>query len=171
MSPVEPEIYLLAEGAEVPNNPDLPVLIYRKVSLLQGEELAAQFEKIFRSNGWPPAWRYFIYDFAHYHSTAHEVIGVFAGRSLVKLGADKALETWLEAGDVIVIPAGVSHESLQRTTDFCGVGAYPMGQKSDSIRPSVSGKPMAAARIEKLSKPAADPLFGKSGPLQLRWAI
>ena len=69
-----------------PNNPSLPVLIYPGVldapcvaaanTAEARERLASAFEQLFRSNGWPPAWRAGVFDFHHFHSTAHAVRGV-----------------------------------------------------------------------------------------------
>lgn len=36
-------------------------------------------EKVFNVNGWGDAWRNGIYDFVHYHSMTHEVLGVAQG--------------------------------------------------------------------------------------------
>ncbi|MNP22147.1 hypothetical protein D3C76_1148060 [compost metagenome] len=42
----------------VPNKQRLPVLIYPKAIAIMGKDPAAQFEKTFSANGWPPQWRY-----------------------------------------------------------------------------------------------------------------
>ena len=65
-------IHFVDDGA-IPNNPRLPVLIYRGVFDLNSRDPAAQFESLFAKNKWIPQWRNGIYDFHHYHSTAHEV--------------------------------------------------------------------------------------------------
>ncbi|WP_250123845.1 cupin domain-containing protein [Chroococcidiopsis sp. CCMEE 29] len=64
----------------------------------------------------------------HYHSTAHEVLGISRGKAAVRLGGDARGQTFeVRAGDVIIIPAGVAHKNLDSSSDFLVVGAYPLG--------------------------------------------
>jgi uncharacterized protein YjlB len=74
------ESFMLARNGWVPNNDRLPVTVYRAALEGKGEALAARFEALFTEHGWPPDWRDGIYDYHHYHSTAHEALGVFGGR-------------------------------------------------------------------------------------------
>lgn len=162
------EDYYFSETDAIPNNVLLPLLIYRKVISLEGD-VAGRLEKTFQSHGWKPAWRYGIYDFAHYHSTAHEVIGVYRGRANVVFGHDGGIQTWLNPGDVVVIPAGTGHQSIESTKDFHAVGAYPRGQEPDLIKAEPSAKSDAIQRIEKVNLPGEDPLYGEEGPLIELW--
>jgi len=68
----EPEVLRLSRNGWMPNNERLSVLLYRGVQDLRGADPAARFEELFTRNGWPPQWRDGVYDFHHYHSTAHE---------------------------------------------------------------------------------------------------
>jgi len=164
-----PEPHSLLPSHWCPNNPARPLLIYRDTLEGSGEELACRFEETFRRNGWPPAWRYTVYDYAHYHSTAHEVIGIFRGEADVRFGDDAGFTARLSAGDTVVIPAGVSHQRLWQTDDFQGVGAYPAGCEVDEIRKdSDESLEDAAARIAALDVPN-DPLAGHDGPLVGIW--
>jgi uncharacterized protein YjlB len=74
------ERFMLARNGWVPNNDRLPVTVCRAALAGKGEALAAQFEALFAEHGCPPGWRDGIYDYHHYHSTAHEALGAFAGR-------------------------------------------------------------------------------------------
>jgi uncharacterized protein YjlB len=38
-------------------------------------------EELFRQNGWRASWRDGIYDYVHYHSRIHEVLGVARGKA------------------------------------------------------------------------------------------
>src|SRR3990170_706334 len=72
------EAYVIGDDGLIPNNAKLPLVLYRQALALDGlsSEPERAFEALFRSNGWRGAWVDGIYDFDHYHSTAHEVLGM-----------------------------------------------------------------------------------------------
>lgn len=159
----DPEILLLPPGATMPNS-RLPVLIYRRV--LEGG--ARGFDALFRSNGWGGTWRNGVYDYDHFHSNAHEVLGVDSGWASVQLGGDVGQAIEVEAGDVLVLPAGTGHRRIGKSEDFAVSGAYPPGQEHyDTCR---AGTPEAELRINKVPLPPTDPVEGADGPLLRLWA-
>jgi uncharacterized protein YjlB len=83
----DPLAIRFTDDGEIPNNPDLPVLVYAQAIALHGDPAVA-IEHVFASNGWPPQWRNGIYDYHHYHSNAHEVLGVARGHVKVRLGGE-----------------------------------------------------------------------------------
>lgn len=163
----EPEILQLSRNAWVPNNERLPVLIYHSVLDVSGSDLAARFEQAFVRNGWPPQWRNGIYDFHHYHSTAHEVLGIAAGRGRVVLGGPGGHELTLSAGDVVALPTGTGHCRLQSSPDFLVIGAYPPHQSWDICRSAPSQA--ERERMRTLPFPLSDPLSGAGGALTRLW--
>src|SRR3954464_1093660 len=96
----DPETYLLADDGTFPNS-RLPVLVYRGV--LETPEPSA-FERLFEANGWSSSWRNGLYTVHHYHSAAHEVLGIYDGRVATRLGGERGRLITLVAGDVVVIP-------------------------------------------------------------------
>ena len=163
------ESFVLPEHGWVPNNPKLPVLLYRgAVDVGSCDETAKAFEAAFKANGWPPQWRDGIFDYHHYHSTAHEALGVAAGTATLTIGGPDGRELQVEAGDALVLPTGTGHRSIEASDDFLVVGAYPQGQDWDICREAPSDA--ARQRMAKLPVPDADPLRGSTGPLTERWA-
>lgn len=164
----EPAILRLSRNGWVPNNDRLPVLVYRSIfSVPATEDPPALLESQFERNGWPPQWRNGIYNFHHYHSTAHEVLGIARGQARVMLGGENGAQITLQAGDVAILPTGTGHRKLEASADFLVVGAYPPDQAWDicSSEPS----PAARVRMQHLPFPASDPVSGKSGALRRLW--
>jgi uncharacterized protein YjlB len=167
----QPEVHLFADAGDIPNNPRLPLLIYKAVISAGGGELADALEDLYAKNDWRAAWRYGVYPFAHYHSTAHEVLGVYRGHALIRLGYTVGISAHVEAGDVIVIPAGVGHQNLGASPDFHVVGGYPVGQQPDLLRGNPGERPAADQRIAAVLLPKTDPVYGRNGPLVKLWNI
>ena len=165
------EQHLLKDNGAIPNNPRLPLLIYRGALRFSGDDPAAVCEQIFARWNWKGSWRNGIYPFHHYHSTSHEVLGVYAGHANVRLGGEGGggIEAVLAAGDVVVIPAGVGHRNLGASGDFGVVGAYPDGHTWDLLRGRPGERPQADRNIAALPLPVNDPLYGLDGPLREVW--
>jgi uncharacterized protein YjlB len=164
-SPIE-RVHLADDGV-VPNNA-LPVVVYRGV-FGDGQDRAGECITLFNKNGWPNPWRNGIYEHHHYHSTAHEVLGIAAGSARVRLGGEKGESVDLHAGDVVVIPAGVAHKRESATSDLLVIGAYPKGQSPDICRAEAAEHDRAAANVARVALPANDPVKGAVGPLLDYW--
>jgi uncharacterized protein YjlB len=158
-----------ADDGAIPNNPTLPFLVYRAALNLPADDPAASCEAVFERNGWSGSWRDGIYPFAHYHSTAHEVLGICRGEAEVRFGGNAGVTLTMGAGDAVVIPAGVGHHNLGASTDFLVVGAYPRGQRWDLCRGLAEERPQVLDNIARVPLPAADPLYGADGPLVEHW--
>jgi uncharacterized protein YjlB len=165
---VQVETYLLAEHDWVPNNGRLPVILYRRaIAPSSCEEAASAFEDAFARHGWLAQWRDGIYDYHHYHSTAHEVLGIAAGSARLMIGGPGGREVEVSAGDALLLPTGTGHCSLESSEDFLVVGGYPEGQSWDICRDAPD--PVARERMAALPFPASDPIAGVGGPLNEHW--
>jgi uncharacterized protein YjlB len=165
-----PLTLLLQGDGLVPNNPQLAVLHYQAVFELSSGDLASQYEALFARYRWPPAWRSGIYGFDHFHSTAHEVLGIYCGEVTVRLGGEAGVDVVLRAGDVAVLPAGVAHKQLRCCCALGVVGAYPCGQVPDACRPDAGRFDARVAAVSAVALPSADPVYGAAGPLLTLWA-
>ena len=163
MTKPHPQRIYLKKGQDVPNNPMLPVLLFRKVIDPHAAKKAETFEQKFRDNGWRGAWRDKIYDYLHFHSNAHEALGIAKGSADVELGGEDGRTVTLRAGDMIVLPAGTGHRRLNASADLLVVGAYPEGQADFDIQ--TSGR-----KTPHVELPRTDPFFGRDGPLMRLWS-
>lgn len=166
-----PRIIRFADDGAIPNNPELPLIVYPGVlDLKRLGDPAAAFEALFEANGWGDCWRDGIYRYAHYHSQIHEVLGIARGRARVRFGGAEGREIALSAGDVAVLPAGTGHQCLQASDDFLVVGAYPPDGTYDECRGSAEERAKAIATIPEVPRPDKDPVFGDDGELHGAWA-
>ena len=164
---------LLQDDGRFPNNGRLPLLLYPGAieadAAPTAEALASAVEDTFRRNGWGGSWRNGVYGMHHYHSTAHEALGVYTGSARVQLGGESGPVFDVRAGDVVVIPAGVAHKRLASSADFGVVGAYPDGQRPDMCYGSGGERPRTEDNIQRVPAPGKDPLYGEEGPLLDLW--
>ncbi|KRE20423.1 cupin [Bosea sp. Root483D1] len=156
------------ERGPIPNNPRFPALVYQQAFRPDQADLAGTMERRFEDNGWPPAWRNGIYDFHHYHSKGHEVLGIAKGSAELVLGGGGGRELGVSAGDVVLLPAGTGHRRLNASGDFLVVGAYPPGQSGDILRDVATVEIRAA--IGRLGRPTTDPVSGRQGPMVEHWS-
>ena len=185
------EHIFLAESDGMPNNDQLPLILYRAAVDLGDEEPESVFEKIFAQHGWGNGFRGDTFPFHHYHSVAHEVVGFARGRAEIQFGGPAGPIHQVQAGDAVVIPAGVGHRRLDETPGFSSVGAYPPGQSPDlcvmsesdariarqrpdmgNLEVSVIGEEelqAARASITGTALPLTDPIMGNSGPIMTLW--
>jgi uncharacterized protein YjlB len=154
----------------VPNNSRYPVLVYRGcISLVtRAFNSATVIDSLFELNGWGRSWRDTVYDFVHYHSQTHEVMGVARGHAKIECGGVKGRLLTLKAGDVVVLPAGTGHRLIESSRTFLVVGAYPEEGSYDECT-DTRERADAMKRIAKVPKPAKDPVYGAAGGLALLW--
>jgi uncharacterized protein YjlB len=153
-----------------PNNPPLPVLVYRACfPSLDHDELEMTLRGLFESNGWSGCWRGDVYDFAHYHSNTHEVIGVCSGNSFIELGGPEGPIVGVSSGDILVLPAGTAHRKASVSEGFSVVGAYPGGIQWDLCRGTREELAHTLRDISLVPAPRRDPVLGADQGAVLLW--
>jgi len=162
------ELYRFDDDGRIPNNPTLPLLLYRGGFSLDGDP-AATCEALFDQNGWTGGWRNGIFGYHHFHSTAHEVLGIARGEARVRFGGEQGAVVSVSAGDVVVIPAGVGHCRESASRDLLVVGAYAGGRHQDLCAGRSGERPGVLENIGRVPLPTADPIAGPDGPLLEHW--
>lgn len=126
-------------------------------------------QKQLKENHWGHSWVDTIYDFHHYHSNTHEVLVIISGTCQAQFGGENGLIYETHAGDVIIIPAGVAHKSLNMSKDFQCIGAYSSDVVYDMKQGDIEEYNQALSTIKKLGLPKMDPIFGDKGMLFNYW--
>ncbi len=163
---IDPDILVFADDGAIPNS-RLPLLVYRQAVPAD----AAAIERIFTANRWPAAWRAPVFPFHHFHSDAHEVLGVAEGETRVQFGGPNGQVLTVRAGDVVVVPAGVGHCRQSQSDGLVIVGAYPDNTAHRDLR---RGDPAEHSEVVHnvgaVPLPPSDPVGGPDGPLCRLWA-
>jgi len=158
-----PRLIRLAPNDWVPNNPNLPVVIYRNAVHHDLLDLAGEFEALFSRNGWVPDWRGTVHDHHHFHASAHEILGVTRGSAIMMLGGPGGSKMALDEADALFLPAGTGHCRLSGSNDFQVVAAYPPDQHWDVRREAIDRTGLR--EMLNLPLPKSDPILGARGPL------
>ncbi len=161
--------FIIKPNGFFPNNAALPVLLYKGALHLPEEDGEELVKEAFHQNKWGNSWVNGIYDYHHYHSITHEVLGVISGKCTVMLGGERGIKQVIERGDALILPAGVAHKRIDATDDFVCVGAYPNGADYDMNYGKAEEHPAVEENIRKVPLPDTDPLYGKDGPLIQNW--
>jgi uncharacterized protein YjlB len=161
--------HILTDDGTFPNNGLLPLLVYREAFPSLDHGGMGTIKEILETNSWRDSWVDGIYDYHHYHSTAHEVLVVLTGSARVQFGGSNGITLALEKGDVVVIPAGVAHKKINETDGFSCLGAYPEGQQYDMNYGKKGERPETDENIKNVPLPESDPLYGNDGPLVKNW--
>jgi uncharacterized protein YjlB len=99
------------KGNDVPNS-HLPALLFRSILPPNISKKAECFRRTFRANGWSGIWTDTVYDDTHFHSNAHEVLGVAEGKLTVRLGGGEGRLFRLKAGDMLILAAGIGYRRV-----------------------------------------------------------
>ncbi len=161
-----PETHQFDDDGAIPNS-TLPVLVYHGVA--EASDGAAACEELFARNGWRGAWRDGIFSFHHFHSTAHEVLGVVSGSARVMLGGPGGQPFEVAVGDVVVLPAGTGHCNRGDSGDLLVVGAYPDAMSWDIRRGDPAEHDEVVQNIRAVPLPGSDPVGGPKGQLVELW--
>jgi uncharacterized protein YjlB len=149
------------KAVDVPNSP-LPVLLYRGVLAPHTANKADTFRARFKKSGWAGIWTDTIYDYTHFHSNAHEVLGIAEGKVTLRLGGEQGSILRLKAGDMLVLPAGIGHRRVGDDEGLKVIGACPRGQSHFDMK-------RKGRTTRKVLLPSEDPFYGPDGPLIRAW--
>jgi len=151
------------KAADVPNS-TLPVLLYRSVLSPHAAGKARAFRAHFKRTGWAGIWTDTIYDYTHFHSNAHEVLGIAEGKVTLRLGGEDGSLFRLKAGDMLVLPAGTGHRRVGSDEGLKVIGAYPPGQSHYNMK-------RRGRAVPRVALPSTDPFYGAGGHLIKEWRI
>ncbi|KAI0759987.1 RmlC-like cupin domain-containing protein [Trametes elegans] len=173
LSELRVERYQIPAAGLIPNTSlhNKPLVIYRGVFPAPVPS-ALEIEGHIAAVGvFEPMWRYPMFPDDHFHTTVHELMVTHSGRARVNFGGEGCpapVETVMEAGDAVLIPAGVSHRLLEDLGGgtFEMLGAYEVGAEHWDMCYGKPGEEEFVANIPTLKWFDKDPLYGgEDGPL------
>ncbi|RDW83505.1 putative cupin protein [Coleophoma crateriformis] len=184
---VEPELHYVHPTPHSPNS-KLPIIVYR--GALQDTSAESILSTI-EPNAWLKGGQWKTYKIPHFHSNTHECYGIIKGSSTYLLGKSPidpdtyengepiGFVLHVKVGDVFVLPAGITHRSLDSEGDYEFIGLYPGAATPEGNgeprfdmhwgKESVGETKRLAQQVEAVSIPDRDPLYGLGGPLPQIW--
>lgn len=162
------EQIVLQDDGVFPNS-RYPALLYKGILDIPMLFPATHIKHLFQKHGWSKSWDAGIFEYHHYHSTSHEVLGIYKGHTKLQLGGPGGPVIFIEKGDVLVIPAGVAHKNLGAENAVGVVGAYPDGRDYDMNYGKPGERPATDENIKKVPIPANDPVFGRDKGIFKIW--
>lgn len=157
------QVLYFEDDGRIPNNPNLPLVIYKAVF---NEETVQKAESVLRRHDWSNSWTGGVFPYHHFHSTTHEVLVAVKGNAVLRFGGEQGADAVLQTGDAAVIPAGTGHKKLSGSSDFTVIGAYPGGRQYDT---KTEKNDRTSEEISRVPLPECDPFTGKTGPLLKLW--
>jgi uncharacterized protein YjlB len=152
-------------------NSSHPALLYKGVLDIPVLFPATHIRHLFEKNGWSNSWDAGIFEYHHYHSITHEVLGIYKGHTTLQLGGTKGPKIFIEKGDVLFIPAGVAHKNLGAENAVAVIGAYPGGKNYDMNYGRPGERPGTDENISRVPVPESDPVFGPDEEFIKAWNI
>ncbi|KAL4784419.1 hypothetical protein BJX76DRAFT_367627 [Aspergillus varians] len=169
-----PYTYYLPPTEHTPNN-SLPVLHYKNVLPLPRTE--EETTKLLTAHKWEKRLLGYMgaISVSHFHPNTHECYGIFQGVSTLLLGAagwdgvsNVGLRITVHTGDVIVLPAGTGHSSVESTDDYRYIGPGCPRWRNEFGKKPIDGKTFRD-EIAGVAYPEEDPVYGRDGPLMQLW--
>ncbi|KAL2209902.1 hypothetical protein CC79DRAFT_1354735 [Sarocladium strictum] len=161
--------YFLPATQDAPNS-RLPVLHYQDVLPLP---LSEQSAKVFLTqHEWEHRGTWGHIAIRHFHPNTHECYGIFQGSSTLLIGQIKHGEgarIKVKAGDVIVLPAGTAHSSVESSPDYRYIGVYPTNCPRWRNEVGKKNPEVFTKEIATVNMPLDDPVYGSEGPLTQLW--
>lgn len=162
--------HLIPAWRSIPNTSiqNKPLLIYHS-AFDKGVSASQISDHLKKVDVVVPQWQYSMYKQSHFHSTTHEVLSVVSGRARLCFGGEEnpeRVEPVVEAGDVIIVPAGVAHRLLEdQSGSFTMVGSYPKGKNWDMCYGAGDeNEDEIRSAISQLDWFDQDPIYGRDGP-------
>ena len=158
------QAFRFEDDGETPNNPRLPLLVYRAAFVAGAREGSRGAVRACFCRAWLGRWlaqRHLSLPALPYGT--HEVLGIARGRATVEFGGAKGRKLGVEAGDVVVLPAGTGHRRIEASGDLLVVGAYPLNGSLDQKRPGEIEHHKAVSNVANVPLPEMDPVHGACG--------
>uniref|UniRef100_A0A7S1BIQ6 Cupin type-2 domain-containing protein n=1 Tax=Corethron hystrix TaxID=216773 RepID=A0A7S1BIQ6_9STRA len=152
-------LFMKSDGT-FPNNPNHPLLIFRGTSNFTGKE--DEGRRALQKAGWTAPWKWIVFPYHHYHSSAWEILMCVRGSGLLQLGGEAGPEISVEVGDIILIPPGFVHKQLSSFGGFSILGSYP-SVKGKNVKIDEIRGPATQTQLENILRcesPKNEPVTG-----------
>ena len=81
--------HFFEDDGRIPNNPELPLLVYPGV-LGEPDLSPSRCKELLAENGWGGSWVDGVFSYHHYHFNAHEVLCVVGAEARIAFGGPRA---------------------------------------------------------------------------------